>query len=181
MKEYIYLRKDKAIKGIAEVLGTSQEARPDYNDYYEGNAVEYYSDNIPAWITYDVDTNTIREATIQELYDRGKYTLQENQYLKNGIIKEIPLMPDDLIKGKFNFETEEWEEIATLEDRILNCENLILKKTNELKLYQESGFEGSLKVQNLKQELEKLKQEYLELNHELALQIENIEIVGVVK
>ena len=31
MKEYIYLRKDKAIKGIAEVLGTSQEAIPNYD------------------------------------------------------------------------------------------------------------------------------------------------------
>ncbi|MBC2850335.1 hypothetical protein H5J22_02610 [Cetobacterium sp. 8H] len=173
MKEYIYLRKDKAIKGIAEVLGTSQEAIPNYDEYYEGNAVEYYSDNIPAWITYDIDLNTIREATIQELYDRGKYILQENQYLKNGIVKEIPLMPDGLIKGKFNFETDKWEDVATLEDRILNCENLILQKINELKLYQDSGFEGSLKVQNLKQEIEDLKQKYLDLNHELALQIEN--------
>ena len=173
MKEYIYLRKDKALKGESEVLGTSQEAIPNYNEYYENNAVEYYSDDIPAWITYDIDSNTIREATIQELYDRGKYTLQEHQYLKDGIIKEIPLMPTGLIKGKFNFETEKWEEVATLEDRILNCKNLILKKTNELKLYQDSGFEGSLTVQNLKQEIEDLKQKYIDLNHELALIVNN--------
>ena len=163
-KKYIYLDKNKAIQGIAEVIRTSNTKIENYNYYFERNAIEYYSNDIPGWIAYDIDTDTIREATIQELFDRGKYIPKDNQYVKDGIIKDIPLMPNEFIKGEFNIETETWIETSTLEDKINKCEYMILEKTKELKLYQDAGFEGSFKVEELKNKIEKLKNNLLNLH-----------------
>lgn len=172
-KIYIYLSREKALQGIAQVLGTGIERIENYEKYFEGKAIEYHSNNIPTFITYDLDSDTIREATPQELYERGKYILGSNEYLKNGVIKEIPQMPTDMIVGEFDEDTETWKEMATLEEKIENLERIILSKTSELNLYKDSGFQGSMKYENLKKEIEILKIDHVNLQHELALEMNN--------
>lgn len=84
-----------------------------------------------------------------------------------------PECKEKYVKKTFNYETELWEEGATLEEQIEYYKNLIIQKTREHELLKVSGFIGTQEEINLKTEIENLKQIYMDKNHELALQIEN--------
>ncbi|MGL5576285.1 MAG: hypothetical protein ACRDCW_12150 [Sarcina sp.] len=60
-----------------------------------------------------------------------------------------------------------------LELKIKSLETKIIEKTIELENVKNSMFLGTQKEIELQKELNNLKQKYLDLNHELALQVEN--------
>lgn len=87
--------------------------------------------------------------------------------------RKLQVVPENLevnyIKKSFNYESEIWEEKATLEESIEFYKNLIIVKTRELGIENLAGFANP----NLELELNELKKIHLEKSHELALQIEN--------
>ncbi|MHA4988002.1 hypothetical protein [Cetobacterium somerae] len=91
--------------------------------------------------------------------------------LKNNKLGLYTLPPCN-IKGckiEFNYDTEQWEENASLDEQIEYYKHLIIEKTRELGIENLAGFGNS----NLELELNELKKIHLEKSHELALQIEN--------
>lgn len=113
---FIYVDRNQAKLGVALVISISPTRVEDFETKYEGRAVEFNGEDLPHYITYEEATDSIREATIQERYDRGQYTPTSNQYVKNNLIKEIPPMDKKYIKGVFDIETEKWIETATPEE-----------------------------------------------------------------
>jgi hypothetical protein len=113
---YIYLDKEEAKKGISLVITATEEPIVDYTKVLDDNCIEFVGDNIPYYITYVEESNTIREATMIELYNRGLYILSDNEYVKNGEIKTIPLPTKFYVKSEFDTNTETFKEVATQEE-----------------------------------------------------------------
>lgn len=63
--------------------------------------------------------------------------------------------------------------MEALESNIKKLEKEIVEKTTELEKIKNSMFAGTQKELDVQKELEDLTQQFLDLNHELALQIEN--------
>ena len=63
--------------------------------------------------------------------------------------------------------------MESLESNIKKLEKEIVEKTTELEKIKNSMFAGTQKELDVQKELEDLTQQFLDLNHELALQIEN--------
>lgn len=112
---YIYLSKKHAMEGTAMVLSVNETRIKNYINILGEDAVEFDATKVelPHYITYDAKNNIIREATLQERYNRGQYIPDENHYVKNGILKEYPSSPENIVKKIFNIDTEQWEETAT--------------------------------------------------------------------
>lgn len=84
---YIYLDIEKAKEGIALVLSVTDIRIKNYKEYFEEKAVEYISENIPPFISYDTETDTIRKATKEEMFKRKQLKLENNQFINmNGEI-----------------------------------------------------------------------------------------------
>lgn len=62
--------------------------------------------------------------------------------------------------------------IGELELSSLNLEIKIMEKTKELELIKNSMFSGTQKEVYIQKEIDDLEQQYLDINHELALQID---------
>lgn len=94
-------------------------------------------------------------------------------YYVEGVLIECDTSTRPLgCKVEFNPITKLFEEKASLEEQIEHYKNIIIEKTKEHELLKVSGFTGTQDEINLQTEIEDLKQKYLDLNHELALQIE---------
>lgn len=83
---FIYLDKESAKQGIALVLGVYNARKKNFKEYFVGNAIEFEGDNIPHYITYIKQTNTIREATEEEKLSRNQRELANNEVLIDGKI-----------------------------------------------------------------------------------------------
>lgn len=118
--KYFYIDEEEAKKGISCVCAFYDEKIEDYKKFFEEqygvNVIEFIGEELPHFITYDEKNRIVREATLEESYNRGDYTLSSNEYYKDGFIKTIPPCPDEIYIGKFNPDTEEWEETATIEE-----------------------------------------------------------------
>lgn len=147
----------------------------------------FYNEVLPI---FDEDQNLINEKDIliaddKEYFDitieeRDELIRQQNEEYKEIIYKDKKLIAylkppclEKFVKKIFNYETESWEEGADLEEQIEYYKNLIIQRTREHELLKISGFTGTQEEINLQTEIEDLKQKYLDLNHKLALQIEN--------
>ncbi len=86
MKNYIYLDREKAKSGIALVYKISETKVTEYEKYFEGKAVEFYGEDLPHFITYMEETDSIREATEEEKLDRGDRILNDGEVLVDGKI-----------------------------------------------------------------------------------------------
>ncbi|UUV18058.1 hypothetical protein NRK67_12270 [Fusobacteria bacterium ZRK30] len=86
MKNYIYLDREKAKEGVSLVYEVSETKIENYEEYFEGNAVEFYGEDLPHFITYLEETDSIREATEEEKLKRGDRVLNDGEVLMNGKI-----------------------------------------------------------------------------------------------
>ena len=86
--KYFYLDKKKAKEGITLVFLVSEGRREDYKEYFETAAIEFVGEDIPHFITYQEETDTIREATEEEKLKRGQRPLYDNEAVINGKITE---------------------------------------------------------------------------------------------
>ena len=78
---YIYLDREKAKLGIALVYFASESAVGNYEEYFEGKAIEFIGDNLPHYITYVEDMDSVREATEIEIIERGQRVLADNEVI----------------------------------------------------------------------------------------------------
>lgn len=162
---YCYLDKELAKKGIACCYTTMLDERiEDYIEQFGENTVEFEGEDLPHYITLDEATGKVRAATVQELYERGEYLLNEDEYLKEGIVKEVPPIPSGIIKGEFDEEKEEWIETATKDDILDYYKQQIIETVREIGVREAAGFYDS----NLAHQLEELKKKHLDLSHEIA-------------
>lgn len=158
---YIYLDREKAKKGIVLVLGVFENKQ----DNFEG--VLFEGDNLANEITYIEDTDTAREATKEEKYQRGQYELNGNEYYKNGVIKTYPEVPKNMINPQFDEDKEFWAESATLEEQEESLRNRIISRTDELIKIQLAGFNNF----ELQKEIDTLRNSHLEITHQIAINL----------
>lgn len=86
--KYIYLDRENAKKGVTLVYLVSEEKREDYEEYFEGKAVEFIGEDVPHFISYEEEIDSIREATEEEKLLRGQRQLYGNEVLIEGKIVE---------------------------------------------------------------------------------------------
>lgn len=103
----------------------------------------------------------------------GQTSGKEIRILKDGTLGlyEKPINNLEGVNIQFNYESEKWEETATLEEQIEYYYSLILEKTKELEIIKIAGFIGSKEEIDLEKEIPLLKQKHLELQHELGLEM----------
>ena len=165
---YCYLDKELAKKGIACCYTTMLDERiENYIEHFGENTVEFEGEDLPHYITLDEVTGKVRAATVQELYARGEYILNENEYLKEGIVKDVPPIPEGMIKPEFDEEKEEWVETATKDDILEYYKQQIIQTVREIGVNEAAGFYD----EGLNKQLEELKRKHLELSHEIANEI----------
>lgn len=166
--KYFYIGKKEAQKGLSLVYAFSNKKVENYKQVYGENCIEFVGDRLPHYITIDGDI--AREATTIELYERGIYELADGEFLKDGRIYNIyqfPI-PEGIVLPYFNKDTLEWEDVATLEDKInfykSNCENIAMR----LLVLDRAGINKNSEYYELVKKLETFKQKYKEYEHELA-------------
>jgi ASC-1-like (ASCH) protein len=86
MKNYIYLDREKAKQGTSLVFKVSETKVDNYKEYFEGNAVEFYGEDLPHFITYLKDSDSIRAATEEEKLEKGDRILNDEEVVIDGKI-----------------------------------------------------------------------------------------------
>lgn len=141
---YFYIDKRRADEqGISENKATFE--RPVLNplEYFGIETYMIKGDTIPHYITND--NGVIRKATKFERYERGQYSLEENeailnnevielekgQYVSEGAITTIP-RPEELLVGYWNWGTHQWIDETTENDRVQNSLEEYLQLNNYL-------------------------------------------------
>ncbi|MGL5624557.1 hypothetical protein [Cetobacterium sp.] len=170
---------------IYDIKSLQVVARPIIENYeeFKRNPIKFY----PNWstdnnISSEVEFNDpklingiIFEKTREDkiLIDNKLELLQDGEIIEDNKIVVIPK------PNGYNIQwiNQEWIEIATLEEQEKILRENIINKTSELARIQTAGFGDN----KLELEIKKLREKHMEITHELATQIENIEIVGVVR
>ena len=116
-KKYIYLSKEEAKKGIALVYEVTDKAlsENEIKIKYDNRCCLYIGEDLPHYITYVEEGNTVREATEEEKLERGDRDLYVGEVYINGRIEQIEI-PKRMIKPTWDNEKKEWKEIATLKE-----------------------------------------------------------------
>lgn len=151
-KKYIYLSKEEAKKGVTLVYEVADKVLNEneiINKYGDGCCL-YIGGDLPHYITYIEELNTVREATEEEKLERGDRSLHVGEVYLNGRIKQIEI-PQEIIKPVWNNGEEKWEEKATREELIEVRKNKIVeyeKLEEEKQLLEKSKFssEDELKI-----------------------------------
>lgn len=115
-KQYFYIGKEEALKHQSMVYAVSQEPIKFYKEILGENAVEFYTDNLPYYVSIDGDT--VREATNLELYESGMYELLEGEFIHGNKILNVNdfEIPEGTLKPAFNYDELKWVETATQEE-----------------------------------------------------------------
>ena len=118
MKNYIYLDREKAKEGVSLVYEVSETKVENYKEHFEGNALEFYGDDLPHFITYLKESDSIREATEEEKLERGDRTLNDGEVLIDGKIVSYDSYSQKIVDGQIVDKTRQdyiTEEKITLE------------------------------------------------------------------
>ena len=116
---YYYVDKIEAIKGNSLVLATRTDKIKNYKEVLGENAVDYQGDNLPFYITYNSETDTVRGSTELEKVKRGQLNLEDNQIIiDNQIITYDKKYQKVVVNKIMNKSLKELidENIITLED-----------------------------------------------------------------
>ncbi|MGL5715370.1 MAG: hypothetical protein ACRCX2_20295 [Paraclostridium sp.] len=115
-KQYFYIGKEEALKHQSMVYAVSQEPIEFYKEILGDNAVEFYTENLPHYIT--VDGETPRESTHIELYKAGIYELNDGEFIHDETILSIHdfEIPEGTLKPVFDYNQLKWIETATPEE-----------------------------------------------------------------
>lgn len=169
--KYCYLDKELAKKGIACCYTAMLDERIDnFIEEFGENTVEFEGEDLPHNITIDKTSGKVRAATIQELYERGEYNPNENEYIKGGVLKTKPKIPKNMFKPEFDIETEKYIEMATKSELLEFFKHSIITLVSEIETYKRAGFYPEKKIID---KLEQLKKDHYNLSFEMALEVEN--------
>ncbi|MGL5621298.1 DUF4376 domain-containing protein, partial [Cetobacterium sp.] len=145
---YIYLDREKAKEGITLVYGVFEERKEDYKEFYEQKALEYEGNNLPHFITYILEEDSIREATEEEKLERGQRQLAPNEILKNGKIISYDIATQKIVNNEIIDKTREdyiVEGIITLESEKEKARMEREKQLRALDLYDKAVLRGDIK------------------------------------
>ena len=104
---YIYLEREKAKKGTALVYEVRESKRENYESYFEGKVVEFVGEDLPHFITYIQESDSIREASEEEKLKRGQRQLNFNEILLNGEIISYDPGTEKVVDGLIIEKTRE--------------------------------------------------------------------------
>lgn len=122
MKNYFwYINKKDAQNGVVRVHAREDNPIQNYKDFFlikhNLEVIEFYGNDIPYHITYDENSDTIRQATETERFAKGNYQLSEDEYVDlNGCVVKKPPVPKEIIKKVWDSSTFTWVEGATQEE-----------------------------------------------------------------
>lgn len=164
---YIYLDREKAKEGMTLVYGVFEERKEDYKEFYEQKALEYEGNNLPHFITYIVEEDSIREATEEEKLERGQRQLAPNEILKNGKIISYDITTQKIVNNEIIDKTREdyiVEGIITLESEKEKARMEREKQLRALDLYDKAVLRGDIKeTEDMKKERDKFRKAWLEI------------------
>ena len=140
-----------------------------YYKLTDGNFDGFYDNEIHGDIVYGNDFHPLTESRWQELLD-GQSEGKEIRILKDGTLGlyEFPILEEEMLNPKFNYETEEWEELATYEEQLKYWEEKIISNQSEMNLRAQVGLYPTKEQLELK---ESLIAKHVNACHAMALDI----------
>ncbi|MGL5057299.1 MAG: hypothetical protein ACRC6A_08060, partial [Fusobacteriaceae bacterium] len=131
---YIYISKEEAKKGTALVLAVTDEPIKNMEEYFEGRACLFIGEDLPHYITYLENENTIKEATEEEKLARNQRILSDNEILnENGVIEAYDPYSQKIIDNEIIDKTRDDyinENLITLDSEKNKARN---QRKNEMK------------------------------------------------
>lgn len=168
INKYIYLSKEEAKKGIALVYAVTKEPIQNMDEYFEGKACLFIGADLPHFITYLENENTIRESTEEEKLSRNQRELNDNEIInKNGIIESYNPYTQKIINNEIFDKTREDyvdEGIITLDSEKEKARIEREKQLRALDLYDKAVLRGDIKeTEEMKKERDIFRKSWLEI------------------
>lgn len=166
-KKYIYISREQAKKGVSCVFKVADEPVRNMAEYFEGKACLYVGEDLPHFITYLPELDTIREATEEEKLARKQRALAENELLKDGKIISYDPYSQKIVDNEVVEKTREdyiEEGIITLETEKAKARAEREKVFNALDLYDKAVLRGDIQESSEgKETRDSFRQAWLEL------------------
>ena len=146
-KKYIYISREQAKKGVSCVFMVSDTPVNNMAEYFEGKACLYVGEDLPHFITYLPEADTIREATEEEKLERNQRNLAENELLIDGKITSYDPYSQKIVDGNIVEKVREdyiAEGIITLETEKEKARMEREKVFNALDLYDKAVLRGDI-------------------------------------
>ncbi|MDH6457649.1 hypothetical protein M2102_001277 [Fusobacterium sp. PH5-7] len=180
-KRYIYISREQAKRGVSCVFKVADEPVQNMAEYFEGKACLYIGEDLPHFITYLPELDTIREATEEEKLARQQRTLAENELLIDGKIVSYDPYSQKVIDGNIVEKTREnyiEEGLITLETEKAKARMEREKVFNALDLYDKAVLRGDIEESvEGKAARDSFREEWLELPNnynDLSIDIESL-------
>lgn len=166
-KKYIYISREQAKKGVSCVFMVSDTPVQNMAEYFEGKACLYVGEDLPHFITYLPELDTIRETTEEEKLQRNQRSLSENELLIDGKIVSYDTYSQKIVDGAIVEKTRNdyiQEGIITLETEKEKARMEREKVFNTLDLYDKAVLRGDIQENaEGKASRDKFRQAWLEL------------------
>ena len=146
-KKYIYISREQAKKGVSCVFAVKDEPIKNMAEYFEGKACLFIGEDLPHFITYLPELDTIREATEEEKLERNQRKLAENELLIDGKITSYDPYSQKIVDGNIVEKVREdyiAEGIITLETEKEKARMEREKIFNALDLYDKAVLRGDI-------------------------------------
>lgn len=146
-KKYIYISREQAKRGVSCVFAVMDEPIKNMAEYFEGKACLYIGEDLPHFITYLPELDTIREATEEEKLERNQRKLSENELLIDGKIVSYNTYSQKIVNGNIVEKTREdyiQEGIITLETEKEKARTEREKVFTALDLYDKAVLRGDI-------------------------------------
>nr|DAW01165.1 MAG TPA: hypothetical protein [Caudoviricetes sp.] len=146
-KKYIYISREQAKRGVSCVFAVMDEPIKNMAEYFEGKACLYVGEDLPHFITYLPELDTIREATEEEKLERNQRKLSENELLIDGKIVSYDTYSQKIVNGNIVEKTREdyiQEGIITLETEKEKARAEREKVFTALDLYDKAVLRGDI-------------------------------------
>lgn len=146
-KKYIYISREQAKQGVSCVFAVKDAPVQNMAEYFEGKACLYVGEDLPHFITYLPELDTIREATEEEKLERNQRKLSENELLIDGKIVSYDTYSQKIVNGNIVEKTREdyiQEGIITLETEKEKARAEREKIFNALDLYDKAVLRGDI-------------------------------------
>ncbi|MEG0135808.1 MAG: hypothetical protein RR795_01185 [Cetobacterium sp.] len=165
-KNWHYICKEHAKKGIVLCFATFLEKKENYEEYFDNRAIEVYGE-IPHFITYIEKTNSIRKATDEEKLERNQRKLAENEVVINGKIISYNTYSQKIVDNNIIDKIREdyiREGLITLESEKEKARLERDKQFKSLDLYDKAVLRGDVKeTENMKIERDIFRKSWLEV------------------
>lgn len=180
-KKYIYISREQAKKGVSCVFAVKDEPIKNMAEYFEGKACLFIGEDLPHFITYLPELDTIREATEEEKLERNQRKLAENELLIDGKITSYDPYSQKIIDGNIMEKAREdyiQEGIITLETEKEKARAEREKIFTALDLYDKAVLRGDIEESaEGKRARDEFREAWLELPNnytDLSIEIESL-------